>query len=521
MAVRGETITFEDIKAALGSIPRKDLVETDKFIHGDHWQDTAGWTGWRPESNSLEAQAQWQLVERLFNSKNVCGGMVKRVRGATLGREPDWEIIEKKDPKSSTNGNGQPVANKFKEDDDILTRWWEEKEIHSKLKQFITNRTSYGKAGLRIFIPSGFVKSISADGVAQIGASDLASALEKIVVEVPNYLSVIDVEDVEFGQWFPIVHLKKKNETDDDKYEICAIDEDGKTILRQVSETTQNNSRMIKIDLGGNLLTMVDGEYTSAMISPTVKLQQKAVNHAKTGENFALANINFPETTFINASLATETTKDSSGKDITTVKPMRQGAGIWRNLKGIWMETAEGAQTITTPQVVYRDGADPKKFAEVADNNTRDMHQEAGMLYIYLADSEYASGDARIEAMTDYLILLVDAKTMMDNIGVWLLTTVLRLAYTLCGQTEKADKFTVLFDTKLTIGRLSTDDKRLMIEEVNAGLRSKRGYLITAEVSDDPDGELQAVKSDPPQPMLIGSPNGNGNPQPAPAPTQR
>jgi hypothetical protein len=172
---------------------------------------------------------------------------------------------------------------------------------------------------------------------------------------------------------------------------------------------------------------------------------------------------------------------------------------MWRNLIGRLTYDATGNERLATPDVKFRDNADPEKFAKVADNNTRDMHQEAGMLYIYLADSEYASGNARVEAMTDYLILLIDAKTMIDNIGVWLLTSVLRLAYNFAGKPEAdLEDFKVIFSSKITLGRVSNEDKAQMLEEVNAGLRAKRNYMVAAEVTDDPTSELAVIATDGP-----------------------
>jgi hypothetical protein len=187
------------------------------------------------------------------------------------------------------------------------------------------------------------------------------------------------------------------------------------------------------------------------------------------------------------------------------------------------LESVTGGQTITDPKIYTRENADPQKFAQVADNNTRDMHQEAGMLYLYLADSEYASGTAKVESMTDYLILLVDYKTIDDTMGMWLLNTVPRLALALSGQSDKMDQFDVVFSSKITIGRISNDDKKTMMDEVSKGLRSKRSYMVVAEVADDPNSELKVIAADgplkdtPPPPIITPpAPSPNGGPKPSP-----
>jgi hypothetical protein len=534
MPVKASIITYQDALDELACIPKKELRVTERFMNGDHWQGGDGWTGWKPLTVSQEAQRQFLMVERLFNSKNVISGMVKRIRGAILGKEPDWEVVSKDkeqeadlpDPMPTVPGEKpkpkQKSANeKFFEDiDRQMTDWYTKKKIHQKLKDFVTNKAAYGKAAIRIYIPPGYVTSDS-NGTG-VQAKDFADALDKIYVDVPHYSAVIDPKDPEYGERYVVTELAKMRSDDPTTLEITYLDENRQTVIRQITDNPQVAAeKQTTLDLGGNLLTYVHGEFKDAIISETVKRQQMAVNHAKTGENFALENINFPETTFINASIPTEKVKGENGKMVETPKAMHQGPGIWRSIIGLITLKGDGGEVITTPQVITREMADPDRFAKVADNNTRDMHQEAGMLYIYLADSEYASGKSRVEAMTDYLILLVDSKTIQDTAGEWLIDSVVKLAFFLTNQMDRMDQYQVIFSSKITIGRVSVEDKTIMIEEVANGLRSKRNYMITAEVTDDPVSELKVIATDgplknappPPMPGVLGTGvPGNGQP---------
>ena len=45
---------------------------------------------------------------------------------------------------------------------------------------------------------------------------------------------------------------------------------------------------------------------------------------------------------------------------------------------------------------------------------------------------------------------------------------------------------------------MSVEDRSLMLDEVNAELRSKLNYMIVAEVSDDPNTELKVIAAEPP-----------------------
>lgn len=510
MPVKGAEISFEDIGKLLGTIPMDELEISEKFLIGDHWQKGDGWIGWTPEVDSPTHAKDYMMIEKGFTPKNVIKGMVWRLRGAVLGKEPDWEIVgvdapePELDPLKKAAKELTPEEKEWKAIDDLMTDWWTNQGVHDALKTFATNYTTYGKAALCIYIPSGYVKEVN--GKHQLNIQDktnLADVLSKIFVYAPHYSSVINAKDEKFGKDYVCLSFKKDKDDENSEtvYEVHYLDEKGNTHLRQVQQAKQtagDQSTDLELDLGGNLLTFVAGAFETAMISLPVKSQQRQLNHAKTMEGYSLGNLNFPETTFINASLETEKGKGPDGNEVETVKPLYRGIGRFLSLVGVSYQNADGSESVATPDVKYKTPADPEKFAKVAENNTRDMHQEAGMLYILLSSSPYPSGDARVESMTDYLILLVDYKTLMDTLGVWLLSTVLRLAFNLSGQQAKNDKFKVIFSTKLTIGRMSVEDRRLMLEEVKAELRSKRNYIITAEVSDDPNTELKVIAAEPP-----------------------
>lgn len=524
MPVKGATISYEDIGKLLSIIPTKELTKTALFINGDHWQGGDGWVGWQPELNADNRDADWRIIERGFTPKNVIKGMVWRVRGAVLGKEPDWEIVPsgrdesviEVDPAKEAARVKTPEEVAWSETDKLLTKWWTNKGVHGVMKDFISNYSAYGKAAVQIYIPKGYIEK-GADGKGRFQGTDLASVLDKIYVHVPDFHSVIDAKDERFGEDYVVLSLKKESDEDPIIYEVHYIETDGLTHVRQVREDAGTGTDFIRdlaLDLGGNLLTYIVGDFDKAMISVPVKAQQRQLNHAKTMEGYALANINFPETTFINADLETEKGKGADGKAIETVKPLFRGINRFLNLVGYATQNADGSESLVTPDVRYKPQADPEKFAKVAENNTRDMHQEAGMLYILLSSSPYPSGDSRVESMTDYLILLVDYKTLADTLGVWLLETVLRLAFHFTGESDKNDKFSVIFSSKITIGRVSTEDKAIMLQEVAAQLRSRRNYMVTAEVSDDPAMELKVIVAEPP-PIQPNAPDPTPNP-PAP-----
>lgn len=495
MQPKGQLINFQNILKYFQEIPVQQLNETDMFIKDNHFQNWKGWIGWKPDPKSATYAQDLEYIKNGFTSKNVCGGIVKRLEGAVFGRQPDWQIVAK-DAQEKPLGSEQETENEkiFKNYDAPLMQWWTDKNVHHFLKEFIRNRASFGKAGIRIYIPKGFLNS-----EGSLKGNTFEEILNSIYIDVPNYSCVVDVKDKNYGKDLTLVELEKTEillegaNIEAKQFEVCYLDAEGDTVLKNVIEN-QKDTVEIKLDLGGNLLTFVNGEYDRALISNSVKSMQRQVNHAKTMEGYALQGINFPETVFLNATMPKETVKTASGALEERFKAIFRGVGRWINLRGDSYEKADGSEGVIPADVKWRTPADPEKFAKVATNNEKDIHAEAGMLYVFLADSEYASGNSKIEAMTDYIILLVDSKTVGDALLTWLLETVIRLVHHFMKKQYLNNLFKVIASTKLTLGRISVEERMLMLTEVEKGLRDKESYIISAEVSDDAKGTLNLIE---------------------------
>lgn len=519
--VKGARITFTEIQSEIGKIPDKVLEETYNFVHDKHWNNGLYWIGWRPEPDkngafSEAAQRQWKYVCDSFTFQNDIGTNLKRLEGAILGNEPDFDIVSAKDkpledPALEAKREKTTDEKYFDDIDDKIVNWWTQKGIHQALKDFLSNRASYGKTAMLVYIPEGYLqeRTLETDGekkteIVLPNIEKFEDVLPKICVEVIDYKNVIDVKDAEFGGKFSIIRLNKDaNELD--RFGVFYVDVDGRSYFRVVSQKdiAEGQGSSVSCDLAGNNLCITVGEYDKALITASVKSEQKALNHAVTGEQFALANINYPETTFINAQPFEET--NEQGHPTGKVTQPVAGLGIFRFLNGLKFWDDKGGEQVASPSIHQRDGADPEKFAKVAENKSKAIARGMGMGYIFLSDSEYASGDSKIESMDDYEILLLDYETTMNTVGTQLLETVVRLAFNFTNQTSRNKDFNVIFRVNVSTGAITNDDKRVMMEECDKGLRSDENYMMKAKVSDNPKTEIQRIAAQPPKQL-----NGNG-----------
>ena len=102
----------------------------------------------------------------------------------------------------------------FKEVDKSLVRWWDEKQVHKCLKEFISHKAAYGKAAIRIYIPKGYLVEDKTTKRTVIDVKNIDEALDKIFIEVPHFSNIIDEKDLDFGTKFTIFRpTKPKNQS--------------------------------------------------------------------------------------------------------------------------------------------------------------------------------------------------------------------------------------------------------------------------------------------------------------------
>jgi hypothetical protein len=508
--VRGSKITFDDIGAEFAKIPLSNLKETSDFVMEDHWGGGKYWIGWQPVSDehgeiSFVAMTQWTYVAKSFTQKNDIGANIKRLEGAVLGNEPDFDIVSSTyDDTLALDETKTELTTDdkfYRAIDDSLVYWWDQKNIHQLLKDFLRAKSAFGKAAILVYIPTGFLveKEANQNGETKkvFGLETTAKfdeVLNRIHVEVLGYEDFIDVKDTEFGGKFTLIRLSKDSDGSD-RFGVFYVGTDNRTYFRVVNQNTKEEESVISCDLSGNNLCIVVGEYDTALITKSVKSQQKSLNHALTGENYALANINYPVTTLINNAPLEDTTDSTTGK--TKKQSWWQGLGIVREIRGLLTIDAQGGEQLATPSIHERSGAEPQKFVDVAEHFSRTIREGMGMGWIDLADSEYASGKSKQQSKSDYEILLLDYETTMNTVGTKLLQTVIRLAFNFTGESSKNRNFNVLFRTNVSTGNLTNDDKNTMMAEVKEGLRSDENYMLNAKVSDNPKLEKQRIAMQP------------------------
>lgn len=484
----GAKLTFEDCGKVIAAIPT-DLKKKNDFANGEHWGANGEyWIGWKPVCNargeiSESAMRQFETIKRAFTTKNVVGANLNRLEGTVLGNEPQFNFIPVREGDNEF----------YKQIDADFVDYWTQNDVHQKFKEFLSYRAKFGKAAFLVFIPTGFLSEKTNESGSKVyaladGEQDFRKILDKIAIKVLPFTDVNDTLDTLLERKVWVIELNKDADGYS-RYGVLYVGKDNKSYFRVVYEDSKKDS-IISVNLGGNNLCQGIGDFDKSLISESVIKLQQAVAHAKTGEQLALENINFPEVTFINS--AEFFKLDENGNPTNEREEVKQGPGVIRRLIGLAVETVNGMQYMT-PSVHEKTPADPEKFTKVADGNCKDIDEQMGMGYKSLSDSEYASGDSKEKSMDDYDILCLDFETAINNIGTKVLENIVRLAFNFMGATNRNKEFKASFKINLNTGKLTNDDKAGMREEVELGVRSKENYMQAVKITDNPANENQKI----------------------------
>lgn len=459
----------------------EDYEANVDFLDGDHWQGGDGWAGALPE-NSQDRQKAINKIKELFTSQNVMKEIAGRHVSAVLGKEPKWSI----DLKRAVSDDETPEDSEQKAINEIeaaLTEWCKDQEVHDVLEEWLKSLLKSARAVLRIYIPSGFV---SDDGTIETGG-ELTDQMNKIRIEMVDPDKGAVIENKEDSSRAGIMSFK--DDDDNDIYEISFLNEDGQTIIKNVTEKTQTDG----LNLDGHL-SIYEGS-RDLFLTEQVRQQQKVVNKSHTMMNNNLDS-GFLERIFTNAQPPGEwKTDDETGEEYFVKAPYSVGPGTTNFINPPTIETEDGkVQALGNAGVTFREPVTNSSFSEAKAEAYSAMLEEAHQKHALISGDATASGEARIQALADFIMDAQDTKSTIDKAGVWLLETVMYLAFDLAGNDSAVEDYKATFNCRIDPGNIPAELRKAILKQVEDGLLSRETAMSMLGV-DDIDAELAKIDS--------------------------
>lgn len=480
------------------SQPKNTATATENYAYydGDHWKS---WIGPRISSDVPHATELMAEVERVFQSVNLIKECCDRHVNCLLGKMPHWYLKGEDGERVVTiDENGERVDSKAAQAEIDLQRWIDavlQRADSGQTKQndpFIqvgTDLIVTGKAALRLWQPERF--------------SDDPDPINTIHLHAAKYGSVeVKRDDDDFIDEISYSYGNSNKE-------VATLD--GDTLTVTTTRSGEEESEPLRIDTGGRWNISI--LRSPSMLTPQIKQNQNAVNHAATMLLRNQEQAGFLERIFLNAQPPGEWVEDPQAPGNERFVPSEHGLhhGPGEDIFVVGVPSGDPQnQTYSNTSVAFRDPVKVATFLESIAGFRAFIYHAFGQGHLLAEGDGNISGVSRVQLRQDFEVILNRHKRVIEAAIANIFNVVLRIL----GYTE----FEAVVQLRVTTGKLTPDERRGIIEEFQAGLLSKATAIALLGSVEDVDAELALIEEeaeknlqrrDPPDPMSLGNnPNG-------------
>ena len=497
---------------------------------GDFWQKGEGWNGPHPMCSDQSTERKTMaLFERAFVAQDKLSEITERHIGGVIGTPPHWAVTTQRQLEPGEELTADE-SKRIQRIESLLTRFWDDRKVLLLLHDALFYRVREGRAITRIFVPSGLLQSNddnededeSNDATAPVPQGTMEQQLNRLFVEMlhpDNALTATDTETmaevgvVRIYESKPIGQAKSITVR---KYEVCYVKnpadekEDQATILRVIENQKRGQSVIseIEVNIGGRLL--IGSMVGRPLITRTLYQQQMLLNKALTGISLNLDHGADLREVWLNADMPVEEYEDAlTGETKTRPALIERGIGTFTNLVGVSTISDSGGQSIAQPSVVWHNPTEPTVFTRSREEAANAMYEETHQLHALLSGDAAVSGESRIQALADFALSLLNTSQEVVSFTTWLLETVMHLCADFANEQDVVKDLKITVEPRLNLGRLTPDERRIIIEEVSAKLRDRQSAMsllgvndtdeaeqrIAADVQDSQDRQLQVIQA--------------------------
>lgn len=495
-----------DLTKAREIVDRQELKtygDAKQMYDGDHWgdgmrthhsnilrqshkggtgtglgDDGKFWVGPHADENPDMSAAIRSEIKRLFVSRNAIREVVDRHISAIV---PYWTITVKRameDGEEATEDEERRI-NEAKAAirtwlDKRLTPMDDEDDEEDPITCALAILLMGGRSNIRLFVPRDTLQPTET-GQLIVPQDNLEESLERIYINCPQASAgriwvykpsqqriaiYLDYDDDEFNL--------DSDQLDLEIAELVYLDDQKRTVIRITGDSGDAEARL---DLGGRL-TMHEMR-RPLLVTPQVISLQKSLNMTLTMMSRNVVLGGFLERVILNGMLPTrEITDPETGQTYMVVEPFQVGAGSTNAISGFEYTVerrSDGTErkAVTEPSIVYREPVDVGTFRDSKNLLYQSILEECHQLHYLLSDQAASSGEARREAIADFIMDVAKTVKALNRLYAWMIETALAMASTFAGMPNYFDDLRVDASCIVDTGRISPDEMRVISELID------------------------------------------------------
>jgi hypothetical protein len=478
--------TYKDAAGLFDADRRPDTAKRARRFHdGDPWQEGWGYIGQKPPVEMTGRDLIIADLREGFVSENVIFEVTDSHVGGALGTEPMWDFAQ-----------GEKRLRRDKADTfnlgETLTAHWDERQTLQIFTDAAAGLVLEGASVLRLYFPNGLLK----DNVIP-NVPDIADALTYLYSEVQTADVAGVFTNPETKKKIGVYLFEEGEATKVRKADICYLNEEGKTVLRRLTDGKEESEDFGPYDLGGHLF--IHELKRPALITAAILSAQKAVNLAHT---MMMRNVNLAGNRTRDVVNAQPPKKKEPATTEAAKRAQAREAGAYKStpgyvnwLFGLPIYNEQGTKIIgyTNPNVSVTEPVDVTTFRDTRDHFYAVILGQSFMRHVLISGDATASGRSREQARKEYERSLTKTAVVLNAAGRWQLEVELRMAAELSGKTAEVRDLRAVFECNVEKVPVSAEERQENRADVDAGLMAPETAMRRNGV-EDTGKEVQKVK---------------------------
>lgn len=504
----------------------------------DHWQNGRGWIGPNDTESLRKARPRFVAV-------NVLREGTQRVANALLKTEADVQFTPREPTPDAPKGADQAAIDKTAAQQEaeraageVMARavaaWWDRVKLWAHARTAVMRSRYSTRGALRLWIPPGRLARTMREVTGENGSArtveatalptnlSLEDALQRVALSAPAPDACTVYTDPRTQRQCAIFLYEDDDGTaagtsSKKRAELWFLDpadetEKAQTIARVVGEGIA--AAEYHLSLGGRLPI---AEMTAdLLVTETERMLQRSLNFAATTVPRTVETAGFAERVVINAESpgvflpyppadgSLVSTREGRDGKLYYLHPLAYvtGGSVVTELRGIeTTDTESRRQTLTTPEVVFKDPTDPA-FAIRAVEYGRRMILESMHQGHVLANGEGGlSGYSREQARADFEDDATNTKGPAEAMLRDILECLVAFAEEMGAKVDGVEgsflaKYRCVVNIHVNTGPVSPDEQRSINERVKDRQLSQESGMALAGVEDVP-AEMERIASSP------------------------
>lgn len=470
-----------------------------RFVEGDHWQKGEGWVGPHIPSGAEGYQKVMEEIEKAFTSRNAIAEVIDRHVGGVVGIEPTWgfTVIRPLEEEEQVTTEEETLID---EAEAFLTEWWDKRNAHNIIADYVKDLCWAAKSSLRVFVPPGVLEEREDDTGQRYlvaSATDTEDALMRFMYPehpAPEDSTVFVDQDTQ--AWLGVVQYRQHLNwitTGVPIVELTYLTQDRKTVIRRLN---LRQTEQYEFDLGGRLTLWESTQ--KALVSQQIVQAQRALNLAISMLPRNVVTGGFLERVLLNAQMPGKWILDDQNNRIG-FEPAQYvtGPGTTNFVQGTEFKDEAGNTKLSTPSIQWRPPSAVTPVIESADSLYEQILGEAKQVHILIAGFATASGYSREQARADFEGSLKTTAGVVVPAVRWMLETVLAFAEQIAGVPGKyTSQLRAVVTCQISTGPISVQERAQNVAEYEANVLSEDECMSRNGVL-DVDAEKQRISSQP------------------------